>query len=1165
MKAIGQFTGKPRLRECHTSHVRMFGVLALLAMLLGVSSVVAQTITGTIRGTVTDPSGAVVAGATVTATNVATGIATNTVTNHAGLYNIQFLPIGQYTITATATGFSTASVGPFSLQIDQIAKIDAKLQLGNASTTVNVSAENAPMLQTQNATLGTTISGDTMVDLPNNALNFQFNTLFVPGAVLPSISSLASADGNERNSDWYGSPSFNGARGQNNNYVLDGIEINETLNNYAGYNPAPASIQEMRVITGNADAEYGNVSGGEDLMVTKGGTNHYHGGLYEYFQSNIMAANTWSNNFSNLPLTPFTQNQFGATFGGPIKKNKLFFFGDYLGFRYHSGGLGSATVATDKMRTGDFSELLSAQYGSVQLYNNQKGAGYSNATPYTNNKIPINNPVARFLFANPNVYPLPNAAPIPGLGDLDNYQGTFKSQTQNNQGDVRVDYTVDSKDSVMGRYSYGDAFDFEPKALIPAIFPSSSDYPFQSFVGNWVHTFSPALVNEFRVGFSRTVYTQNVPSDPSGVFGLGGNAKVGIPFPNQPYPGFSQVDLSSFESNMGTTALVNLFHENNFYYGDDLTWQHGTHTTKFGVQILRYQQNSFYPGNAGALGSFYYSGNYTANPTVNQNGWGLADWVLDQSTTAQVGGVAGPTGQRQYRTAYYAQDDWRILPNLTLNLGVRYGYDQPIYEVNNKEANIVNSQLVNPNPLAGVEAIRYAGVNGASRALYNPFYWGFMPRIGFAFQANPRMVFRGAYGTTDDLEGTGTNRRLTQNPPFLHQFVTSPTPPTTSSSGGAPLRVENGFNVSSGSLSTDTTDLNAFRANFRPALIQQFNLAWQYLLTDRTSAQLGYVGNVGQHLTEPEQYNQWSSSATGALANNDCIGTATAHPAPFCGLVGNYGTMFVTGTDGFSNYNAMQATLHHQTSNGTEFTINYTWSRAMTDNAGFYGVPGTSDFSSFVQDIHNPRGDYGPTGQDTRNALNATGVFPLPFGQGRRFGANVNRLTDEALGGWMLSGDAVLYSGFPVVMNSGENYYVNSYNAHAIQFQKMRIVHRTTRLWFGTDPSATPCLAFDSAGNTINNGTCAYGQESETGFGNAQNGSERAPGFRQIDLSAFKTFKFTDTQTLQLRGDAFNAFNFASYGPPDNNLVDAAVGRFGLITGTNSSQRIMQVAMHYMF
>src|SRR6202789_2736568 len=494
------FSGGRKIMYTFRRRFFMLGIASLVAFAAMTTTVAAQTVTGSVRGTVEDQSGAVIAGVNVTATNVATGVKTSTVTNQAGLYNIQFLPIGQYTITVTSPGFKTSSIGPLMLEIDQIAKIDTKLQVGNATTTVDVSSEVSPILQTQDATLGSTLSGNTLSSLPLNGLNYQFATLFVPGAVNPSLASMGGADGNERNTDWYGTPSFNGNRGQANNYVLDGVEMNETMNNPSAYNLAPDHTKAMRVITGNANAEYGNVNGGEVLVVTRGGTNKFHGSAYDFLQSNKLEANSWANNYAGVPLTHFTQNQFGVTVGGPILKDRLFFFGDYLGFRYHSGGEAKATVADAAMRTGDFSELLGGQYGNIQLYNNQNGAGFSNATEYNDNQIPINNPVAKFLFANPSLYPLPNATPIPGEGDLDNYLGYTQSQTHNNQGDVRIDFKATSRDAIMGRYTYGDALDSTSHTIAPVYLPSDNDYPFQSIVTNWVHTLSPSMVNEFRAG-----------------------------------------------------------------------------------------------------------------------------------------------------------------------------------------------------------------------------------------------------------------------------------------------------------------------------------------------------------------------------------------------------------------------------------------------------------------------------------------------------------------------------------------------------------------------------------------------------------------------------------------------------------------------------------------
>ncbi|MHB1838663.1 MAG: TonB-dependent receptor [Acidobacteriaceae bacterium] len=1130
-------------------------MLLMFAILLGVSAV-AQTITGAIRGAVTDPSGAVVVGAAVTATNVATGVSTSTVTDHSGLYNFQFLPIGTYTITATKSGFDTSSVPEFGLQIDQIAKVDIKLQVGKASTTVNVASTSAPILQTQNATLGTTISANTMESLPLSGQNFQIAGMFVPGAVNPTYGSMGGTSGYERDTSAAAIPSFNGNRQQGNNYIFDGVEINETLNNLVGYNPAPDAIQEMRVITADADAEYGDVNGGEMLIVTKGGTNRIHGSLYEYFEDQNLTANLWSNNYAGVPKGVFHQNQFGVTGGGPILKNKLFIFGDYEGVRNNASGLGAASVATAKMHTGDFSEILAVN--GIQLYNPEPTAtnptgGYALASPYANNQIPINSPVAKFIFGNSSVYPLPNRTPIAGTVDLDNYQAATANSHNNNQGDVRVDYAAGIKDSLMFRYSDGDAYDVTSKVALPITFPGNSEYPFHSGVANWVHTFSPSLVNQFRAGMSRIEWDQGEPSDPTGVFGKTGDAKVGIPFPNQPFAGFSAMHFATTESNVGTSAVATTEVVNDFDYGDDLIWEHGKHITKFGVQIARYQQNYWYPGNDGAMGSFYYDNFYTANTNMsNGPGYGFADFVLNQADGVGIGGVAGPVGQRQYRDAYYVQDDWKIFPNLTLNLGVRYGYDQPIYEVNNKQLNVnVNDpSLCTSADNASNPCLEFAGKNGNSRALYNSYYDEWMPRFGFAWQVKPKIVLRGGYGITDYMEGTGANLRLTQNAPFLNQFSNSPAIPT-QNTPGIPLSVTSGF---TGTSAVAQTTYRAWAKNLRPTAVQQFNLTTQYLINNQTTAQVGYVGELGQRLVVPVAANQWGTS-----------GVPTS--APFYNLVGANGSVVLTESEGVENYNAMQAVLHHQQANGLEFTLNYTWSKSMTNNPGFYGVPGVDNNSVYWQNKNNPHADYGPSGYDTRQAMNGNLVYQLPFGRGKRFGSDWNRLTDEALGGWRLSGDVILYSGFPITIGSPNNANIHSGSARANQYRPMKIVHRTTQHWFGIDPSANPCIT------GTDNGVCAYGVETPGKFGTAHVNTERAPGYRIIDLSAFKAFQTVGQQQMEFRVDAFNAFNFASYAAPAYNFASHGVPAadfpagsiWGLITSTLSPARQFQLSLDYRF
>ena len=366
-------------------------LLAAVAVLLSAGYVSAQTVTGSIGGSITDQSGAAVSGATITATNLATGVATTTRSDSSGVYNIQFLPIGAYSVSATGTGFQTSTVSSLTLEIDQIARLNFKLQVGSVSTTISVSSESGAALQTQNPTLGTTVSSNTIENLPLSGLNFQTAGMFVPGAVNPTYSSMGGTNGYERDTSGGAVPSFNGNRQQGNNYIMDGVEINETINNLVGYNPAPEAIGEMRTVTANADAEYGDVNGGEILMVTKSGTNNFHGALYEYFENQDLDRQPLEQQLLGIPKGIFHQDLFGVTGGGPIFKNKLFFFGGLRRRPQQRQRHRSASVATVKMRTGDFSELLTIR--GIQLYNpavsgtNPTG-GTAAATPYNEQPDP---------------------------------------------------------------------------------------------------------------------------------------------------------------------------------------------------------------------------------------------------------------------------------------------------------------------------------------------------------------------------------------------------------------------------------------------------------------------------------------------------------------------------------------------------------------------------------------------------------------------------------------------------------------------------------------------------------------------------------------------------------------------------------------------------------
>ena len=1122
------------------------------------AAVQAQTVTGTVTGTVLDPSGAAVPGATVTIVNVATGVRTPATSNQTGVYSVRFLPIGAYRVEVEAAGFAPLTVPQFQLEIGQVAKIDAHVNV-NASTTVDVTAATQPILDTSDGTIGLSLSEQQIATIPLNGRNFSSVTLFQPGAVNTDPSGLTGGNALERNTYNNGIVAVNGNRAQANNYTLDGIDMNEGQNNLIGYNPSPDALAEVRVITANAPASYGNVNGGDIVSILKSGTNQFHGSAYAYLESDKLNANSWQNKnhpdpADIQPINPFTQSQFGGTLGGPIKRDKLFFFVDYQGNRRHSGGSGTASVLTQAMRNGDFSAV------PKQLYDTQ-----NNFAPYANNRVPILSPVARYLFAHPELYPLPNAAPVDGLVQ-NNFVGPTRTFLASNQGDVKIEWDPRAQDKITSFYAQSDAFDGNV-AVLALSFPSQNSFPTKMFGTSWVHTFSPTVVNEARVGFLRVRWDQGVPTDPTGVFGLTGNKVVGIPFGTQQYAGFSNQSLGDNLSSVGSPGAPQILRDNTFSYYDNLTIQHGRQTFSMGVQAIRYQQNYALTGAQGSTGQFNYNGIFTG-PNGTDTGFSGADFVLDRASSDSIAipGGSGLVGNRQWRTAGFFQDDWKATDKLTLNFGIRYEYDQRWNEVNNKTANVL---LSGPN----VGKVEYAGSvpNGAPAgsivcdniSCYQATKDQIQPRFGFAYQAKERLVFRGGYGTTSFLEGDANNQRLTYQTPFLafsNPTAGTPTPAAagTPYSPGSPIRSANGFSINS--ISNTGANLGAWPQNIRPAYLHEFNLTTEYELTNKLSLAVSYVGETGQHLADYRNGNQITLATALARTATGGIATATTE-APFFGTVGvnsdgNDNGLLVTESSAMMNYNAGQATLRDRGEYGFTYTLNYTYGRAMTNSAGNYGAANTSVHNGAWQDAYNSRADYGPSATDVRHNFSALVLYTVPFGRGKQFGNSVNRAVDLALGGWSISSSATIYSGFPITINSGNNSNTNSYGQQrANQYRKLQVVNRSVQNWFGTDPSATPCSG-------ANDGVCAYGPELSNTFGTAAVGSERTPGYRQVDFSAFKDFHMTDRQSLGFRADAFNALNIASYGNPDNTVTD---NNFGQITNTRSLARVIQLQLHYSF
>ncbi|GGA57746.1 hypothetical protein GCM10011507_06370 [Edaphobacter acidisoli] len=1118
--------------------------IVTVAAIVAMPAAWSQTVTGNITGEVTDSTGAVIPNAQVVAENAGTGVKTETSTNAAGAYTIRFLPIGQYQVTVKASGFAPQTLPQFSLEIAQTAKFNVQLNAGSVATTVQVSAETVPILNTNDDTLSSTFTANSIQNFPLNGLDFSAITLYVPGSV--STAGTSGTTSIERSTYFTDTINLNGNRAQANNYTLDGIDMNETFNNLISYSPAPDALQEIKVLAADTPVDYGNVNGAGVASVLKTGTNSFHGSLYGYVQDYRLNANSWQNKNQTpvIAINPFSQDQFGATLGGPIKRGKLFFFVDYLGSRHHVGGIGSESVFTQAMRNGDFSVLL--QNGnSKQLYDPLNGF-----MPYANDQgIAIANPVAKFLFANPKLYPLPNATPTDGIV-RSNYQAPQRSFNANNQGDIKLEYDATTEDRFTGFYSMSTAYDGNTPVLAIS-FNGVNLYPTKLFGVNWVHTFSSALINSARIGFTRTVWAQNFSIDSTGQFGDSGNSKVGIGFPNQAYAGYSGQSIGGGIFAGGNPVYGGGLIDNTYSYMDDLTWQHGRHLLSVGVQALRYQNNYPTANNNGYLGSLSYNGNFTSSPNDSNSGYGGADFLLDRVSSVAATLASVNVGQRQWRIAGYINDDYKLLPNLTVNIGGRYEIDEPWVESNNKTGNIdeATGQVLYAHV---VPAGAPAGSGLCSnRGCYDYSFHQFMPRLGFAYQATPRLVVRGGYGASSFFEGNSSNQRLTSITPFIQAINVNLTQPTLTDVP-TPLTAETAFQNPSSNGGT----FNVYPKNIQPAYVQEWNLTTEYALSSSLSLQVGYLGEQGQHIEDYGNLNQYRVNGDPTSApyyNNKYIGVNSA-----LGIGSN--SLLVTESRAMMNYNALQAVLRQRLSHGLEYTLNYTYSKAMTNSLGNYGLE-VNGFSGAFQNYYDSAADYGPAGYDVRHNVSGNLTYAVPVGRGQLYLNGVNRIVDEVIGGWRLGAGWVAYSGFPETLTTSANNNSNSYGSvRPNQYRKLKIVNRSIDNWFGTDPSATPCTT-----PGVDNGVCAFGAPATNTFGSSRNGAVRGPGFLDAGISAMKDFHTYREQVIGFRFDAFNAFNIVSYGNPDTGINDTSFGQIAQQNSIRSTERHLQFSAHYRF
>lgn len=1201
--------------------------LALVLLATASPLMWSQEVTANIVGTVSDPSGAPIKGAAVAATDVDRGTVWNAETNGAGAYNLLRLPIGTYTVKVTAPGFQTVSRAPFTLVLNQTAGIDVQMKVGSASETIEVSGA-APILQTQSVDVSTLIDANTNVSLPLASRNYLQLSLLAPGVTNVDPDGMRTP----YNMLSSGRPYINGNREQANEYLIDGILNSEDKNNETGYTPSVDAIQEFNLITQNASAEFGNYQGGVVSVSTKSGTNSFHGGVYEFFRNDALNANkasaAWTKGVDNGVLGFDSQgvqkkpelryNQFGATFGGPIIKDKLFFFADYQGQRLINAGPTPAQVLTSSARGGDFGQLctdFSGTFNNVGVCTgatpppNQSAQLFYPSGPNAGQPIPFNNlanaaapfntpsPVATALFALTKNYPLP-AVDTLAANNLFYKSG---NSLNNNQGDLKIDYVLSNRDHLFGRWSQ---MDLNEPTSTGCVFCNSgavegSDQPVRNFVVNWTHSFRSDLLNEARFGFNAVRFDQRFTPTSS----LGNiSDKLGIAGGNLQAPGLVEIDITG--SNGGSAALglrnlIQVFHTTQGQLEDNLIYTRGRHQIKTGFQFVRERQDYIYQGNNGALGFLTVSA---------LTGSSLADFWLGYVSTGgglslrDTGGVVSrPAQLRGNIFGAYVQDDWRVTPTLTVNLGLRFEDHTPLYEASDRAVNfgLTTGTIYTANGRDGTTKF-------SNRALYNNYLGigDWLPRIGLAWTPvalGGKTVIRAGFGISEFMEGGGSNEELTLNLPFgiLQQSglgtlslgfgATLPSPcPTINQSCYAGNRIR------------------VYDQNFKPAMIDQWNLTIQHQLTNSLTLQVGYVGQRGSHLLNFEDIAQrMGLNAQGKIAQpGELIVSQVAGPflgggsvpcaqtpGAKCGTPGslyaadqaavNASGAFVccgalAGTN-MSNsdqkYNALQAVLQKRMTNGLQAQIAYTFSKCMSNSPGYFGTGwgSTNATSSGGQpgweNIYNPRREWGPCYYDQTHILTSYVTYQLPLGRGKQFGHDMNPALNAVLGNWEIGGILTVHSGNALTLNEFGGWGIGGDTSHTGGIEPFTLsgrpncsgpiknVNRTVLAsgntpgyiqWFDTSNISDP------ANNTF--GTC--------GVGNA-----RGPRYANVDLSLHKGFLFTETKKLEFRFEALNAFNHPVWtfsGGPAGGSFDQGSSQLGRITGSQGARQL-QLALKFYF